>query len=985
MCSLLCLAPPTLPAVTPVNRDFRYNVRIWQTDDGLPQNSVWAIAQTSDGYLWVGTKEGLARFDGLRFTTLEEKAAPELKHGWITALCACRDGSLWIAVDGYGVVRLKAGTYLHLSESDGLPSNQTRCLLEAKDGSIWIGGELGLTRFKGGKLTNFNEKNGLGDNSVRSLCEDRQGSIRIATMRGLSCLDKSGAIRTFNVGLGSIGNALRFVCEDHQGRFWLSSNDGVHCLTGEKYSSYGIAEGLPNKVSNIVFEDQAGRLWVGSYTGLARIADGQGIVGPREEAVFDDLIYAIYEDHEGNLWVGGRDGLYRLTPKRFTTYAIEQGLSCNNVMSVCEDNAGSIWLGTWGGGLNELRAGQFRSVTSKNGLSHDMVLSMHQGRDGSFWLGMDFDGGLNRLNHGQRTGISKQDGLLDAAIRVIHEAKDGALWVGTSKGLNIVRANQSENGAATIGPVETYATTNGLAGNTVLVIHEDCQGAIWVGTDGGLSRWTSGKFTSFTTKEGLAHNAVGALYEDADHSLWIGTRGGGLNHFRDGRFYACTTKQGLFNDEIYEILEDDAGCLWMSCRKGVFRVSKRELTELETATRKTVTCTAFGKADGLLSVQCNGVAKPSGWKAKDGRLWFPTIRGVLAVEPRIKTNEQPPPVLIEEVLVDKKPFAGAAGQWAVQPLKIPPGHAELEIQYTALSLQAPEKNRFRYRLQGVDPGWIEAGARRTAFYNIVAPGNYRFQVSACNNDGVWNENGASLALIVLPYYWQTWWFKLTSAAALGIILTALYRARVARLRELERLRIQIASNLHDDVGARLTKVAMVTEWVDLETEETDRRKTHIRTLSRTTREIIQAMDEIVWTINPKNDTLDNLATYIFQYAQEYFQNTGTRCRLDLPAELPECSVSTEDRHNLFMAVKEALNNVLKHARAAEVRITLAAANAMLTITITDNGRGFSTTEPHPLGNGLENMKQRLEQMGGRLSLESQPGKGTTITMETQTG
>ena len=571
--------------------------------------------------------------------------------------------------------------------------------------------------------------------------------------------------------------------------------------------------------------------------------------------------------------------------------------------------------------------------------------------------------------------------MLDAALRVIHEDRQGALWIGTSKGLNVFRA----------GKFKTYTPTNGLAGTDVMAICEDASGAIWLGTDSGLSRWHDGQFTTFTTRQGLSHNSVDALYEDADHALWIGTKGGGLNRFKGDKFTAYTTKQGLFSDEIYEIVEDDFGYFWMSCRTGIFRVRKKDFEELDRGAIKVVSTTSFGKADGLLSVQCNGVSKPAGWKGKDGRIWFPTIRGVVAVQSRIETNQKLPPLVIEEIIADKRPVerervralqrSTPEGSAAPMVLKIPPGRGEIEIHYTALSFQAPEKNRFKYMMEGIDSAWIDAGAGREAHYNSIGPGSYRFRVIACNNDGIWNEAGATLLLEFLPHYWQTWAFKLAILAALGLLLSAAYRFRVARLRAMERLRIQIAADLHDDVGARLTKVAMVTELLDRETRQTDSIKPHIQSISRTTREIIQAMDEIVWTINPKNDTLDHLANYIFQYAQEYFQNTGVRCRLDLPARLPDFAISTEQRHNMFMAFKEALNNVLKHANATEVRIGLTVVDGQVTILIADNGRGFSTDQVRSSGNGLDNMKARLERIGGKLVLDTRPAGGTTVRME----
>jgi signal transduction histidine kinase len=498
---------------------------------------------------------------------------------------------------------------------------------------------------------------------------------------------------------------------------------------------------------------------------------------------------------------------------------------------------------------------------------------------------------------------------------------------------------------------------------------------------------------------------VEAIYEDSDGGLWIGTRNG-LNRFQNGKFRSYTSRQGLFSDEIYEILEDDSGYFWMSCRTGIFRVKKEDFNSFDRGSISTLPCTSFGRNDGLPTVQCNGVAKPAGWKSRDGRLWFPTIRGVVVVEAQIKTNDKPPPVAIEEVIVDRKMIQRASSRKPEThntpgknsftttqaglslgsgtpegALKIPPGHGELEIHYTALSLQSPEKNRFKHKLDPVDSDWIDSGTRRERLYANVGPGTYTFRVVACNNDGVWNETGASLSLVFLPHYWQTSWFRATLGGIIAALLALWYQARVRRLREIETLRVQIAADLHDDVGARLTKVAMVTELVDRETGEADRNKSQIRNIARTTGEVIRAMDEIVWTINPSNDTVENLANYLFQHTQEYFQNTGVRCRMDFPSKLPDTALSTEQRHNLFMAVKEALNNVLKHAQATEVRVSLSADSGRLLIGVADNGTGFKPGEEKAGADGLKNMRKRIEQIGGRLKIETSPGQGTKVQME----
>ena len=789
----------------------------------------------------------------------------------------------------------------------------------------------------------------------------------------MSSLGKDGIISTFNIAIGQTANGLKNLAQDRKGRIWTVSNGGLYRVDGENITEYGVSEGLPNQIGTAVFEDSAGQLWIGTFRGLTRMVDGKILPRPNTEEVYGDLIYTIFEDREKNLWVGGQEGLYRLNPARFTTYTTRQGLTDNNVMSVREDHEGTVWIGTWGGGLNRLKDGKITAYTTRTGLSHNRVLALYEGKDDSLWVGTDHGGGLNRFKGSPHNLFDppRRPGLIDAAIRVIHEDERGALWIGTSRGINVLKD----------GEFESYTPANGLAGNTNLAICEAADKSFWIGTDGGLSHWQGGNFTNFTTRNGLSANYVNALYEDATRTLWIGTRGGGLMRYKNGKFTAYTTKEGLFSDDIYEILEDDLGCFWMSCRRGIFRVSKKDLDDFDRGAVKIISSTGFGRADGMATVQCNGVAKPSGWKGKDGRLWFATIRGVVAVD-ATRSNEVPPPVVIDDVLVGHRTLAPEGSITNGATLRIPPGRGALEIQYSALSYQAPEKNRFKYTIEGVDSGWIDAGTASSAFYNNIAAGKYSFRVIACNNDGVWNEKGATLSLIFLPYFWQTLWFKLAIGGSIVLALTFLYRLRVARLRDIERLRVQIAANLHDDVGARLTKVAMVTELVDRETGDSQPIKPHVQNIFRTVREITQAMDEIVWTINPQNDTLDNLANYIFQYAQDYFQDTPIRCRLDVPAQLPDRPMSTGARHNLFMAVKEALHNALKHSQATEVRIGMAVSDGRMTITIADNGRGFAMDDARAKGNGLENMRQRLERIGGRLALESVPGKGTTVKMDT---
>jgi ligand-binding sensor domain-containing protein/signal transduction histidine kinase len=964
-----------------------YTSRAWQTDEGLPHNLVRAITQTSDGYLWVGTRLGLARFDGLHFTTFNSKNTPALKNSNISALCVDRDGSLWIGTFGGGLVHLKEGVFSHYGQTNGLAGDEASVLCAARDGTVWLGTTTGLTHLHDGKFTNYTRSEGLASDIIRSLLEDREGNLWIATGEGLHCL-RGGVLQTYTTTNGLPDKSVRGLWQDQAGRLWLGSDRGAICYDRGAFRVFTVEEGLSDSFVNTFCEDREGNFWVGTYSGLNRFKDGKIFNQLNTDGVAYDLVNALFEDHEGTVWVGSREGLARLTPKRFFTYTRQKGLSHNNIMSVMEDRSGSLWIGTWGGGLNQLKDGKFTVYSTKNGLAHDLVLSTCESRDGSLWIGADFDGGLTRLKDGNFTRYTWHDGLLNAAIRVLHEDRAGSLWIGTSRGLNCLRD----------GKFTTYTVRENLAGDAVRAICEDHQGNLWFGTEDGLSCWKDGQFTNFTDTNGLPSSTVLSLYEDDRHNLWIGTEGGGLVRRRDGKFSAYTMKQGLLSDDVFEILEDDYGCLWMSCLKGISRVSKNELNELDPNSTKSLHAAFYGRLDGLLSVQCNGVSKPAGCKSRDGRLWFPTTKGLVAIDPRIKLNPFPPPVVIEEVLADKKLVTGDG--WRVtgrgppvthlaSPVTIPPGRGELEFHYTALSLQKPEKNRFKYLLEGVDPEWVDAETRRVAYYNHLHPGSYRFRVIACNNDGVWNEQEASMVFVLQPVFWQTGWFiGLTGLGLVGSIAGSVRYVSVKRLQRklaalqqqaaIQKERARIAKDIHDDLGASLTQITLLSDRS--ETEETVELRANTRKISNTAREMAQSLDEIVWAVNPEHDTLEGLVEYLSQSADDFLEDTPIRSRVKLPSHLPHCSVPAEVRHQLFLAFKEALNNAVKHAGATEIEIEFVAEPPQLQITVADNGKGFAPSSSHPRGNGLYNMRKRLESLGGQFDLTSRPAQGTEIKM-----
>ena len=529
-----------------------------------------------------------------------------------------------------------------------------------------------------------------------------------------------------------------------------------------------------------LLEDSDGSLWIGTAGGgLNRFRDGRFTALTKPKALSNNVVVSLYEDRERSLWIGtDGDGLNRLRDGKVTPFGTKEGLSNDVVRSVYEDRQGTLWIGTDGGGLNRFKDGRFTTFTTKDGLSSDHVASIFEDRAGSLWIGT-LGGGLNRLRPaGGFSAFTTKQGLASDDVVAIYEDREGVLWVGTTGGLSRLKD----------GRFTSFTRKDGLSDDRIKSIYEDRDGGLWIGTIGGLNRFKDGHFTSFTTKDGLSDNRVAALHEDADGTLWIGTSGGGLDRFRDGRFTAITAKAGLHDDRVLDTFEDSQGNLWMSCNRGIYRASKKDLNAFADGKLARIASPSYGMSDGMRSPECNGENQPAGWKTRDGRLWFPTIKGVAVIDPaHLPLNPFPPPVALEEVVADGRSLDGAPGSTVV----LQPGSAKLVLRYTALSLRVPQRVRFMYRLDGFDKDWVDAGTERTAHYTNLPPGTYRFRVKASNDDGVWNENGAALELRLLPFFHQTRTFQALCALGLVFLGTGAHRLRMRRLKrradQLERI------------------------------------------------------------------------------------------------------------------------------------------------------------------------------------------------------
>ena len=823
----LLSAPTRSAGLDPQKAVTQYVHDSWETEAGLPQDSVLAVAQTPDGYLWLGTEEGLVRFDGVRFSVFDKNNTPEIGANVIQALLVDHEGSLWIGSNGGGLIRYKEGRFAAYNTRDGLSNDAVLSLYEDAQGVLWIGTDGGgLDDLKAGRFQTYTTRSGLLSDAVFALAGDGRGQLWIGTHNGLNLM-KDGHISSFTVENGLPNNYVHSLCVGREGALWIGTDGGgLARLQDGRISAYTTRDGLSSNDILATFQDADGSLWLGTAGGLNRFRDGRFTVYNTKLGLTNDEVVCIYQDRERSLWIGtAGGGLNRLRDGPVTAYTSQQGLSNDVVLPVFEDREGALWLGTNGGGLNRFKDGRFTTYTSKNGLSDDRVFSIGETTDGSLWVGTRK--GLSQLRHGQFANYTAKSGLPNAAVMSIFEDHSGSLWLGTRGGLT--QLNQ--------GRFTTYTTRDGLSSDDVRPITEDNQGALWIGTiGGGLNRFENGKFTVYTTRSGLASDVVLALYCDPQGTLWVGTGGGGLQRLRNGRFTTYSTHNGLFDDTVFEILEDNVGHLWMSSNKGVFRVNKKDLEKIADGESHSLASTSYGLAEGMKTKECNGGFQPAGARTRDGRLWFATIKGVIAINPAtLKENLSQPTLVIEQTVVDKKVFEGVAQVHAA------PGKGQLEIHYTAPSFISPERVRFRFKLDGFDKEWVEAGSRRVAYYTNIAPGTYHFRVIASNSDGLWNLDGASIAINLMPHFYQTTWFFLLCALAVGFGGVLAYQLRMRHVRAREQQLVLLVEERTRELRQQFA--------------QRERAEVALRRSEEQFRQLAENIGQVFWMIDAKDQHL----------------------------------------------------------------------------------------------------------------------------------
>ncbi|MEP6913037.1 MAG: two-component regulator propeller domain-containing protein [bacterium] len=959
----------------------QYRFDSWTTDNGLPQASVNSILQTRDGFLWFATFGGLVRYDGLRFQVFNPGNTKGLSTGRLSVLFEDREGTLWITTEGQGVVRYKDGIFTTYTTADGLPDNQGQSIQGDENGNVLLQAADKPWRWTGRAFAPY----------LPAASEPVNRIVQRMPGGAIWYVDGSH-LRKFDHGQVTVDvvpgvNVLR-AFEDSQGRVWIAASDGegLLMLKDGKLTRYGAREGFLDRRYGNAMEDRQGRLWFGSNSGLTLFKDGRLTRFTAEDGLARGEVVKVYQDREGTLWVGSTGGLTRVTERALSTYSTQDGLAGENVYPIYEDRQGKIWIGSWPG-VTQYQDGKFQNVSAR--YSDLFVTAFFEDREGNFWIGT-FDHVTRGTPDGKVT-LLPQSNMLAPRIRTIYQDRAGNLWFGSGRGL--FKAAPTASGNVTDFQFTAYSSKDGLAGKEVFVIHEDRQGQLWIGTEVGLTRYKDGRLTPVTEQDGNPGGMVRSIYEDRDGTLWIGMYDKGLYRFSHGKFTHYTSNDGLFDNGAFQIIDDERGNFWISCNLGIYRVRKSELDDFALGRVKSVTSIPYNKRDGMLNSECNGGMQPAGIRARDGRIWFPTQQGVAVINPAaVPFNPQPPPVVIDSLVLDTKAMG------ALSTVQLQPGQEYLEIHYSGLSFINPELVRFKYKLAGLDADWINADTRRTAYYSHLPPGKYQFTVIAANRDGVWNEQGASIEIVVLPPFWRTWWFLFFAVCSLALITVLFYRRRIAQLElarrtqeafsnqlieSQERERKRIAAELHDSLGQSLL-IIKNRAYLGL-TREDDPAVGHeqLKQISDSVSEALQEVREISYYLRPSQLERLGLTTTL----EEMLERVATTSDINFSYQVAplEGAFSSDAEINFFRIVQESINNIIKHSSATEAGVTIERSRESVRLLVQDNGKGFTThgaggNGPGPHSFGLIGLAERVRLLGGSHSIQSMPGSGTTVSV-----
>ncbi len=977
----------------------QFRIDRWTTNEGLPQNSITSLIQTRDGYLWMTTNDGLVRFDGVRFTVFNRNNSPVFPSNRLAGLFEDQRGRLWFYSENGGILFYENGRFTLASPPNVLPPAALSAFHHDGAGGILFHSGGQNYRWQTDKFVPL-QLPGLPAESLIVLT-DRDSGFWFS---GQSCVYrvKDDRVTTYQVAAPAKQAVYRAAYQDRHGSVWLflsmPTDEQLIRIKNEQVQHYPFASNNAWKMA----EDLTGNLWFSAYNqGIFRIdAAAVAAATPLPNAIQQVAAVAgilantsgqLCPDREGGMWVGTEHGLLRLLPQTIRYFTKEDGLPEENVYPLLEDRAGQVWAGIWQNSLVKYADGHFTTVLRQ--IESYFITTLFEDRQGRFWFGGL--GKLHSLTNGKPLPCGAEVGFPQPTeFSVVVEDKTGALWFGTNNGLS-----RYANGQATV-----FTTQQGLPDNYLIALLPARNGKLWIGTRGGLGVWENGTIRAFTEKDGLGSNYIRSLYEDADGVLWIGSYDGGLTRLKDGRFTRYSTNEGLYSNGVFCILEDSQGWFWMNSNQGLHRVRRQELNDFAAGRTRFLTSIAYNKIEG------NGGRQPAGIKTRDGKLWFPTGQGIAIVDPEtVKTNPLAPPVLIEEISLDRQLIENDFFQSAIRnpqsAIVLNPAQRNLELRYTGLSYLDSEQVKFKYRLEGLEKDWNEVGTRRSAYYSYLPPGEYTFRVSAANRDGVWNPIGAAVRIIVQPPFYQTWWFWAACVLSASALIWGGFRYRVRQLqtraeeqeafaRQLiasqEHERGRIAAELHDGLSQSLVIIKNRAMLSLIQPDDHDRAVEQLREIAEASTHAIDEVKEIIYDLRPIQ--LDRLG--LTRSIEDALNKVAHAHELELSKQLDDVDgVFTKEYENsLYRIVQESLNNIIKHAAATRIEVHLHRREQQVELMIRDNGKGFVPGAANPerqsetrSGFGLLGIVERARLLGGQTQIESAVGIGTTVSVIIPTG
>ena len=940
-----------------------YVSRIWRTQDGLPENRIRAISQTPDGYLWIGTSGGLARFDGVRFVVFARFNTPAITGDDISALAVGRDGSLWAATDGGGLLHYQDGRFRSFGPNEGLANEFVRAVLEDRKGNVWAATNRGLFRRAGERFERVDEALHLPNIAFFGLYETRDGRVFAGGPSGLFLI-QDGKLHPYGPRPEPEETIYR-IGETRDGSLWLGTTRGLKISARSNQELKSI---YTTSMVTALDEDMEGNIRFGTMgEGLFLIPSGRQSAVPSAVRLPDNSVSAIFEDRERNIWVGTADGLVRMSAPDVGVLSSRDGLSDDNVTTVYTDRHGVLWLTTVTGGVFRYSGGQVERVrlpSWADGMRFRAILEDHTG---AFWLGSDSQG-VVRVANGKASRFTTSDGLRNNGIHAFVEDRDHNVWIGTTSGLSRWDGSRFRN----------YYLEDGLSYGWIRTIVPDQHGDLLVGTERGLNRFHNGKIVSDRVFAELSRDRVWSIFPESKDTLWVGMRGGGLARIRDGKVSRITTQEGLPSNSVFQVIGDEAGRLWMSGPLGISSASFADLNAAADGKMSSIAVFSYGTGDGLESSQMNGGFQPSGCIGPKGEIWFPSVRGAVHFSPNHYRRERHPPVRMESVLIDNQ-MVPATGD-----IVIGPGRRHVEIDFTACSLRAPERLAFRYKLDGFDGLWITAARRRAADYHNLPPGRYRFRVIAVNGSLDGSSSEAGVSLVVRPYFYQTGWFYALALAAAGACVggVLLLHERQAHDRYNLRLaeRTRIAREMHDTVVQGCVGISTLIEAAvgcagsdqAQMLECLDNARIHLRL---TLDEARQALSDL------RHDSFENgLAGALSELARAVSSEKAIPVTVDVEGSAAPLGDSVN--RTLLLVTREAVRNAVAYGAPSAIKVRLVFEPATIRLEIHDNGCGFEPATDHLAASGhfgILGMRERMEQICGSLEVVSSPGNGTMVT------